>query len=187
MPRYDLFKEKLFKSRNLVGLEIANVESEAWFTDRDDNINRRRMLDVRRTALGEEEAYELPKVMNSDAHSLTTLGRNAKGARKMTRLKMESLAFDAFRIALLDASARVRIEDLIPANIAHFVGMKFEGGLLDGQVVRFSKNLTCIIGGRGTGKSTMLESLRAVSGNVARSNLVDSEGLAEPNQPRVRG
>ena len=36
---------------------------------------------------------------------------------------------------------------------------------LDDQVVHFSKNLTCIIGGRGAGKSTMLESLCVTSGN----------------------
>jgi len=175
MSRYDTFKEDLLKCRNLLALEISKVESETWFTDRDDNPNRKRIHGLRRTEHGEEETYELPKVMNSDAHTLGALGRNARGARKLTRLKMESLTFDAFRIALVDASARVRIEDMIPAEVPRFVGMKLEGGILDGQVVHFSGNLTCIIGGRGAGKSTLLESLRAASGNPARTSLIDSE------------
>ena len=53
--------------------------------------------------------------------------------------------------------------------------MKLEGGFLKDQIVHFSRNLTCIIGGRGAGKSTMLESLRAASGNATDNGIVDSE------------
>jgi predicted ATPase len=77
---------------------------------------------------------------------------------------MESLSFNACKIALLDASARTRIEESIPNDIPHFVGIKLEGGFLKDQIVQFSRNLTCIIGGRGSGKSTLLESLRAAGG-----------------------
>jgi ABC-type Mn2+/Zn2+ transport system ATPase subunit/histidinol phosphatase-like PHP family hydrolase len=175
MPKYDAFKEGVLKCKNLLALEITDATNEAWFTDRDDNPHRKTLHGTRRTHLGEEETYELPKVMSSDAHSLKALGRNAKGAKKLTRFKMESLSFDALRIALVDSSARTRIEDLVPAEVPHFVGLKIEGGLLNNQSIHFSKNLTCIIGGRGTGKSTMLESLRAASGNTASESLLDSE------------
>ena len=76
---------------------------------------------------------------------------------------------------MIDSSARIRIEDLIPSSIPHFVGIKFDGGLVDKQIIKFSKNLTCLIGGRGTGKSTILESLRAASGNNVRANFIDNE------------
>ena len=88
---------------------------------------------------------------------------------------MESLSFDSLRIALLDGAARVRLEDLIPASVPRFIGIKLEGGFLRDQLVHFSPNLTCIIGGRGAGKSTMLESLRACSGNAVANPIVDSE------------
>ncbi|WP_165235767.1 PHP domain-containing protein, partial [Aquisphaera insulae] len=175
MPKYDAFKEELLKCKNLLALEITDIANVDWFTERDTHPNRKHLHGVRQNHLGEDETYELPKVMSSDAHSLTALGRNAQGARKLTRFKMETLNFDSLRIALNDASARTRIEDLIPSDIPHFVAMKLEGGLLDNQVVHFSRNLTCIIGGRGAGKSTLLECLRAVSGNAARENLVDCE------------
>jgi len=174
MPKFNGFKEDVLKCKNLLALEISQAAAEPWYTDRDDHPARKRLAQLRRQHLNEEDGHELAKVMSSDAHKLSVLGRNAAGARKLTRLKMESLCFDAFRIALLDGCARTRLEDLVPAAIPLFVGMKLEGGFLGGQVVRFSKNLTCVIGGRGTGKSTLLESLRAASGNETRPGVVDS-------------
>ena len=175
MPRFDLFKEKVLLHESLLALEISSAVAEPWYTERDMSDDRRRLLRMRSGKLQEPEAYEIPRIMGSDAHTLSGLGKNAAGARKLTRIKVNAASFDAVRIALLDGSARVRIEDLIPPDIPHFVGMKLTGGFLDRQVIRFSRNLTCIIGGRGTGKSTALESLRAASGNAARKNLLDSD------------
>lgn len=175
MPKYDPFKEEVLKCKNLIGLELGSATNESWYTDRDENENRRLFLARRRQHLGLEPTYDLAKIVSSDAHTLAALGKNAAGARKLTRLKLESFTFDALRIALIDSSARTRIEDLIPTDIPRFVGMKIDGGFLDGQIVHFSRNLTCIIGGRGAGKSTLIESLRCGSGNPARESLVDSE------------
>lgn len=172
---YKPFKEDILKNPNLLALEIANPSSLDWFTEEDSNENRRKLFRARLTAISEDENYSLGKIMSSDAHSLDALGRNASGNKKITRLKMDSLSFEAFKIALIDASARVRLEEELPTEVPQFLGMKLVGGLLDGQVVRFSNNLTCIIGGRGAGKSTLLESLCASSGNMARENLLDSE------------
>ncbi len=175
LPRFDAFKEAVITNLNLLGLEISTASVATWYSERDDNPDRRRLHGVRSRRHGEDEGYELPRIMGSDAHSLAGLGKNANGARKLTRVKMDTPTFDALKVALLDPAARVRIEDLIPADIPHFVGMRLQGGFLDGQLVRFSRNLTCIIGGRGTGKSTLLESLRAASGNSAREGLLDSD------------
>jgi len=38
--------------------------------------------------------------------------------------------------------------------------MAWEGGFLDGTRIHFNGNLNVLIGGRGTGKSTIIESLR---------------------------
>ena len=51
-----------------------------------------------------------------------------------------------------------------------------DGGFLDKQVIRFSPNLNCIIGGRGTGKSTTFEGVRCLIHNLGEvSKVVDSE------------
>ena len=173
--KYDAFKQEILNCKNLLALEVSNANNSPWFSHSDESADRRNCAALRCKHLGQEEGTELAKVMSSDAHSLAALGRNASGNRRLTRFKMESLTFDALRIALLDCAARVRLEDLIPPSIPHFIGMKLEGGFLKNQVVHFSRNLTCIIGGRGAGKSTMLESLRVASGNPIENTIVDSE------------
>ncbi|MBL8891585.1 MAG: AAA family ATPase [Planctomycetaceae bacterium] len=175
VPKSNEFKEAILKCPNLLALEVAQIANETWYTNRDCDGIRKHLANLRRTSLEHEDTYELAKVMSSDAHTLNAMGRNASGNRRLTRLKMESLTFSALRLALIDSAARTRLEDLLPETIPQFVGMKLEGGFLNGQIIRFSRNLTCIIGGRGAGKSTMIESLRVTSGNNVETDLVDSE------------
>lgn len=173
--REDRFKDQVLQCKNLLGLEITKPETNSWYTDQDQEATRKHRFHQRRNMLGQDESYAIAKLMSSDAHSLGMLGKNARSARKLTRIKMSSLTFDAFKIALLDPVARIRIEDLIPETVPRFTRMTLSGGFLDGITVQFSPNLNCIIGGRGTGKSTMLECLRATSGNRAADHLVDCE------------
>ncbi len=174
-PKYDTFKQEVLNSKNLIALEVAHAANVDWFAHADGNNDRRNCAKLRCQHLGHEEEIELAKVMSSDAHSIGALGKNARGDKRLTRFKMEALTFAALRIALLDCAARVRLEDLIPLSVPHFLGMKLEGGFLKDQIVHFSRNLTCIIGGRGAGKSTLLESLRVASGNSIDNTIVDSE------------
>lgn len=174
-PKFDAFKQEIFNSKNLLALEVAQAANADWFTHGDSNADRKNCTVLRCKHLQLEDDIELSKVMSSDAHTLEALGKNASGNRRLTRLKMETLSFDSLRLALTDGAARVRLEDLIPEMVPRFVGMKLEGGFLRDQVIHFSPNLTCIIGGRGAGKSTMLESLRACSGNEVTRSLLDSE------------
>ena len=46
-------------------------------------------------------------------------------------------------------------------NAFHLIrGLQVKGGFLDGVRVAFNDDLNCVIGGRGTGKTTVLEFLR---------------------------
>lgn len=172
---YGAFKEEIILAENLLALEIKNKDNTNLYSSADDNNDRVQMYDRRRISISEDSCYELAKVMFSDAHNLESFEKNASKDKKTTKFKMDTLDFESLRIALLDSTARVRIEELLPKSFPHFIGMRIEGGLMDGQVVKFSNNLTCIIGGRGTGKSTMLESLRAASGNFTDSFLEKDE------------
>jgi hypothetical protein len=100
-PNFNAFKRDVILSPSLIGLEIAQKEAQFWYTAADDNANRKNLSSQRRSRLGYADDYELAKVMSSDAHKLQQLGRNASGNRKLTRFKLESLSFDAVRIALL--------------------------------------------------------------------------------------
>lgn len=167
--------EDIIKHPALIGLEISNKASSLFYTDEDDSADRKRLFNLRKESLNLPKDYDFPKLMSSDSHTLNRLGTNAEGETKLTRIKIETLTFHSFRIALISSTSRIRLENLIPERIPKFLGLKIEGGLLDKQIINFSDNLTCIIGGRGAGKSTLLESLRETSGNNSISKVVDSD------------
>jgi hypothetical protein len=174
-PGYNPFKESILKHDLLYGLEISNKNAADWFTESDDNPDRKRLFRARREHLKEDNSYNLAKIMSSDAHKLAAFGKNLSGNKKLTRLKMDSLDFNSFRIAFLDANSRVRIEETIPTSFPKFIGIEFDGGILDKNKIHFSDNFNSLIGGRGTGKSTILECIRAASGNPTRDNIIDNE------------
>lgn len=80
-------------------------------------------------------------------------------------IKMSEVSVEGLRQALLDPSSRIRLSsDDLSDGHAEFVAMAWEGGFLDGAAIHFNENLNVLIGGRGTGKSTVIESLRYVLG-----------------------
>lgn len=76
-------------------------------------------------------------------------------------IKMTKPCFASFKQAFLDAGSRVRLNSDKPENYASAIErVRFVGGYLDGVDVEFSEHLNAVIGGRGTGKSTLLECIR---------------------------
>ena len=159
----------------LMGIELKSASSDISYSDSDPNKDRVAAGTERIKRLGLGSRQWLARLLNSDAHTLKALGRNAAGDKKVSRVKMDSPSFDALRIALGDSDARVRIEEQIPSSVPRLLGLNAEGGFLDGMQIHFSPNLNCIIGGRGTGKSTTFEAVRCLIANVAAGDVVDSE------------
>ncbi|HYW77222.1 MAG TPA: AAA family ATPase [Gammaproteobacteria bacterium] len=80
-------------------------------------------------------------------------------------IKMSNVSVEAFRQAFLDPESRIRLHsDSQPEPHAEFVAMTWEGGFLDDTSAHFNENLNVLVGGRGTGKSTMVESMRYALG-----------------------
>lgn len=76
-------------------------------------------------------------------------------------IKMTRPNFAAFKVAFLDPGSRIRLNSQqAQSPIGKVVRMTVAGGYLDGVRVDFSDHLNTVIGGRGTGKSTLLECLR---------------------------
>ncbi len=76
-------------------------------------------------------------------------------------IKMSALSVEGLRQAFLDPDSRIRLNsDPLPEPHAEFIAMAWEGGFLDGTRLHFNGNLNVLVGGRGTGKSTVIESLR---------------------------
>lgn len=79
----------------------------------------------------------------------------------VTLIKMSQINFDSFIIAFKDPDSRVKLISELEKNYQSCIThMQISGGYLDGMSVDFSDNLTTIIGGRGTGKSTIINLIR---------------------------
>ncbi|MCH8823083.1 MAG: PHP domain-containing protein [Planctomycetes bacterium] len=157
------WKHDIITSEGLYGLECVALEALDWYSLRDDTVNdgaaeRIKLLQARAMALKGSGRHELAHIQGSDAHSLTDF-ENLNPDKQWTRMKLTELSFDAFRTALVDPIARVRAQAVIPRAIPRICGIATTGGFLDGEMIQFSANLNCFIGGRGTGKSTAIRSL----------------------------
>jgi DNA repair ATPase RecN len=76
-------------------------------------------------------------------------------------IKMTKPCFASFKQAFLDPESRIRLNSDVPEKYySRIERVAFTGGYLDGLEIEFSEHLNAVIGGRGTGKSTLLESIR---------------------------
>jgi DNA repair ATPase RecN len=117
---------------------------------------------------GTKTGYErplgpLPRVTFSDAHSLNTVGKRTTWI-KMTRPDLEGL-----RLALQDGPLSVRIANAGVGDPNQHATLAIEAieiaeskyvGRSQPFTVRFNPWLNAVIGGRGTGKSSIVEFLR---------------------------
>jgi energy-coupling factor transporter ATP-binding protein EcfA2 len=182
IPGFGDAKSTVVTSRTLVAIEIAQKSALSWYTLDDVDRSRRSLLLERLKHISDPFQRSLPRIQSSDAHSLKALGRNWANEEKLTRLKMNSLDWASFCAAFADAEARVRVENSLPSHRAQLVGLALSDGFLADQQFAFSPNLTCIIGGRGSGKSTVFHVLRAMCGfqppqELANSSVWPSEAV----------
>ena len=99
-------------------------------------------------------------IYSSDARSLDDIGSRA------TWIKLSSRTIEGLKQAFLDWEARIRHpEELLKTDYSCIVAVEWIGGFLNGLKIHFNRNLNSIIGGKGTGKSTILETLRYALGH----------------------
>jgi hypothetical protein len=98
-------------------------------------------------------------LLNSDSHNLEDIGLPGF----TTHIKMTKPSFKDLQKALRDPGTRIRFDNEInQSQVARILGIKFDGGYFQQHVIGFSDNLTCLIGGRGSGKSATIEALRYI-------------------------
>ena len=112
-----------------------------------------------------QRVHPIASIMSSDCKALTKDDdeHNHIGFRH-TWLKMGEATIDGLRQAFLDHESRVRFGDSKPEDTYTFPrlsSLAIDGGsFLADQTLHFSPNLNVIIGGSGTGKSTIVQYLR---------------------------
>lgn len=168
-------KGDIINQLSLLGIELRRATAPISYSPTDPDKQRAAFGKQRIATLGLGSKQFLARVMFSDSHNLSALGKNAQGNRRVTRIKTDTPSFSGLRVALQDADARIRLEDEIPQALPYLMGLKIEGGFLDGQTLHLSRNLNCIVGGRGAGKSTAFESIRCAALRDSPSPLIDSE------------
>ncbi len=113
-----------------------------------------------------------------------------KRAAASCLIKMTKPCFASFKQAFLDAGSRVRLHSDKSENYASAIErMNFVGGYLDGVDIEISEHLNAVIGGRGTGKSTLLECIRFALGfqPLCESAKEQHDAIIKANLGKERG
>lgn len=76
--------------------------------------------------------------------------------------KVSSLSVDSLKLAIRTPETRVSLSDPKVETRPTLKEISWVGGYMDGVKIPLSTDLTTLIGGRGTGKSTTIESIRFV-------------------------
>ncbi|WP_051483950.1 TrlF family AAA-like ATPase [Campylobacter ureolyticus] len=91
-------------------------------------------------------------------------------------IKMSELNFDSFKSAFTDPTSRIKLNSSIKTTYKSYISqICVKGGYLDGLELYFSYELNTIIGGRGTGKSTLITFIRYVLGNYSYDKELEKE------------
>jgi len=140
-----------------------------------------------------KRSRSMAAIMSSDAKALTQ-EENANNyiGQRFCWVKMSEPSIEALRQAFLDHESRICLESQ-PLCIMHtyvryiqIAGTKF----LQDQTVALSPHLNCLIGGRGSGKSMLFESLRlGLRGETSFKDIneKDNAGVAAKQVKRVKG
>ena len=123
---------------------------------------------------------EIPVTMRLDAHCIEELAR----PNLVTWVKMTTLGLKGICDALKFPETRIRFTSDLPTPPSPLLlGLEIVGddkSLFKNERIAFAENLNCIIGPRGSGKSTIVEALRFVFGyNRTISELDTTNKLSE--------
>jgi DNA repair ATPase RecN len=158
----DAFKEYLLES-NLDAIEIHTA----------DHAKHYRWM----TSLNGVQRW-ISTVLTFDAHCI----ENFLQSEKTTFIKMTSVGLGGLKSAFKFPETRIRFQGNRPGPTSPLVlGMSIEGdanSFFNDVRIAFAENLNCLIGARGSGKSTVVEALRYVFGQ--NRNLKHLPKLAEP-------
>jgi ABC-type branched-subunit amino acid transport system ATPase component len=93
-------------------------------------------------------------------------------------IKMTRPCFESFKLAFQDPESRIRLNsDVSDVYYSRIQSFRVTGGYLDEVNLELSGHLNAIIGGRGTGKSTLIECIRYALGLEATGKSAQKQHL----------
>lgn len=145
--------------------------------------------DTSKPAIYTQRKLKWAEVLGSDCHNFRPPYPNVPGSR-YTWVKMATPSLEGLRLALLDGngvSIRRSDEDAFepfktPEHFITSITVKDARamGRNNASVLKFSPYFNALVGGRGTGKSTVIHALRLASGRTGEINRLDEK--SEPRQ-----
>lgn len=101
-------------------------------------------------------------IENTDPKKIDEIGNKQRdGETRATYYKLSNISINAIRTALQDPQMRISIYEKPQYDYDRLNWIKIEGSrFLKNVEINFNKELNCLIGGRGVGKSAILESIR---------------------------
>jgi energy-coupling factor transporter ATP-binding protein EcfA2 len=186
-----LTTNSIFKGRYLTALAEENASLMAW--DGQDHGVRKVMLQnshilfsgnpgsikwcLGKTYLDPKDFIKefmslKPCVIGSDAHELNKLGIPPNG--KFTWIKADT-TFDGLKQIIYEAEDRVFIGTTPPdekdnAKVIKSLAIKDGSGWLADQIIAINRDLTAVIGGKGSGKTALMDLLACVGGDFDSLN-----------------
>jgi hypothetical protein len=132
-------KMQIYKDENLHALELVDlVNLNNYLEGKDPNYNRK-----------------IACLQGSDAHNLDEIGG------RYTLIKMDHISVVGLLHAFNEPSLRIAFPSTYITNPYPFIKyLRVNQGFLAGETLEFNKNLNCLLGGPGSGKSTVIEFLR---------------------------
>lgn len=130
-----------------------------------------RTVDTKKKVQGWLGGWYPAEVEGSDCKTLEDIGSKDRE----TWIKIGSASFEAVEYALIAHEDRVRSEEKKAVGHSYIESISYEGGVLDGKKIRFSPELNTFIGIRGSGKSSVLETLKYVLNIQSGADTIDKE------------
>lgn len=130
-------------------------------------------------------------LMSSDAKALSSReDPNNFIGKRFSWIKMSRPSIEALRQAFLDPESRICLDREPPrVDHTHIRSIRVAGSkFLQDQAVSLSPHLNCLIGGRGSGKSLLFESLRlGLRGEMHFKGADEKDHVAAKQIKRLRG
>lgn len=139
---------------------------------------------------GWKRSRPIAPIMSSDAKALIPEENNENFiGKRFSWIRMSSPSIESLRQAFLDPESRICLEPEPPRVIhTHIQDITINGTkFLQDQPVGLTPHLNCIIGGRGSGKSMLFESMRlGLRGETAFKDVSEKEHVAARQTKRLR-
>lgn len=151
-----LSKEKTFKDSNLSAIELVDKEKHRDYTQ------------------GKLYDRKMACVQGSDAHSLKDIGK------KFTLVRMQHLSLEGLRIAFSEPDYRIYFPDeWAISDYPRLERLQINQGFLKDLDIQFNPSLNCLVGGAGSGKSTIIEFLRFTLDQISEVDFIKDDCLGK--------